>query len=97
MPIHFDAEGSPTRRKNIIENGRLNTLLYNLKTAAVAGKKTTGNASKSGYTAPVAVQPFTMYLETGRLPEEPIEESRRSKRVSDRRRESRSTCSPALP
>ena len=72
MPIHFDAEGSPTRRKNIIENGRLNTLLYNLKTAAVAGKKTTGNASKSGYTAPVAVQPFTMYLENGSLTEEEL-------------------------
>ena len=64
-PINFDAEGSPTHKKNIIENGTLNTLLYNLKTAAVAGKKTTGNASKAGYSADVAVRPFTMYLENG--------------------------------
>ncbi|MGN1016476.1 MAG: TldD/PmbA family protein [Faecousia sp.] len=61
----FDAEGSPTHRKNVIEGGVLKTLLYNLKTAAVAGKQTTGNASKSGYDAPVAVRPFTMYLVSG--------------------------------
>ena len=66
-PINFDAEGSPTHKKNVIENGVLSTLLYNLKTAAVAGKKTTGNAAKGGYTAPVAVRPFTMYLENGDL------------------------------
>ena len=64
-PINFDAEGSPTHKKNVIEKGTLNTLLYNLKTAAVAGKKTTGNASKAGYSADVAVRPFTMYLDNG--------------------------------
>ena len=72
MPMNFDAEGSPTHKKNIIENGKLNTLLYNLKTAAVAGKKTTGNASKAGYSAPVGVRPFTMYLAGGQLTEEAL-------------------------
>ena len=71
-PINFDAEGSPTHRKNIIEKGVLNTLLYNLKTAAVAGKKTTGNASKAGYDAAVGLRPFTMYLENGDLSEEEL-------------------------
>lgn len=66
----FDAEGSPTHRKNVIEGGVLKTLLYNLKTAAVAGKQTTGNASKSGYDAPVAVRPFTMYLAPGQMSRE---------------------------
>ena len=46
MPMPFDAEGSPTRRKNVIENGVLSTLLYNLRTAAAAGKETTGNGDK---------------------------------------------------
>ena len=68
-PINFDAEGSPTHCKNVIEKGVLNTLLYNLKTAAVAGKKTTGNASKAGYNSPVAVRPFTMYLANGDVSE----------------------------
>ena len=71
-PINFDAEGSPTHRKNVIEKGELKTLLYNLKTAAVAGKKTTGNASKAGYDAPVGLRPFTMYLENGDLTEEEL-------------------------
>ena len=71
-PINFDAEGSPTHKKNVIEKGVLNTLLYNLKTAAVAGKKTTGNASKAGYDAPVGLRPFTMYLENGDLTEEQL-------------------------
>ena len=71
-PINFDAEGSPTHRKNVIENGVLTTLLYNLKTAAVAGKKTTGNASKGGYDAPVAIRPFSMYLAGGELTEEEL-------------------------
>jgi PmbA protein len=71
-PINFDAEGSPTHKKAVIENGVLKTLLYNLKTAAVAGKKTTGNASKGGYDAAVGIRPFTMYLEGGELTEEEL-------------------------
>lgn len=71
-PINFDAEGSPTYKKNIIEKGTLNTLMYNLKTAAAAGKKTTGNASKAGYDAPVGLRPFTMYLENGNLSEDAL-------------------------
>ena len=65
MPIHFDAEGSPTVCKKVVEKGVLNTLLYNLKTAHKAGKATTGNAAKGGYNAPVAVRPFTMYIAPG--------------------------------
>ena len=72
MPKSFDAEGSPTAKKNIIENGVFKTLLYNLKTAAVAGKETTGNASKAGYDAPVGIRPFTMYLTGGELTEEEL-------------------------
>ena len=59
-PMNFDAEGSPTHKKAVIENGVLNTLLYNLKTAAVAGKKTTGNASMAGYDAAGGIRPVTM-------------------------------------
>ena len=76
MPMPFDAEGSPTAKKNIIEKGVFNTLLYNLKTAAVAGKETTGNASKAGYDAPVGIRPFTMYLAGGQLtPEELLQKA----------------------
>ena len=72
MPIHFDAEGSPTHTKNVIENGTLKTLLYNMKTAAIAGKKTTGNASKASYASSVGISPFTLYLAPGDLTEEEL-------------------------
>ncbi|MBD5133850.1 MAG: TldD/PmbA family protein [Clostridiales bacterium] len=72
MPMPFDAEGSPTCRKNVIENGVLNTLLYNLRTAAAAGRATTGNAAKENYDAQVEIQPFTMYLAGGGLTQEQL-------------------------
>ena len=68
----FDAEGSPTFRKAIIEKGTLNTLLYDLKNAALAGRQTTGNASKAGYDAPVGIRPFTLYLASGDISEEAL-------------------------
>jgi len=70
--MNFDAEGCPTHKKNVIENGVLKTLLYNMKTAAVAGKKTTGNAAKAGYDGAVLVRPFAMYLAPGQSTEEEI-------------------------
>ena len=71
-PMPFDAEGSPTRRKNVIENGVLSTLLYNLRTAAAAGKETTGNGDKPNYDAKVGVRPFTMYLVSGEMTREQL-------------------------
>ncbi len=71
-PMNFDGEGCPTYTKNVIENGVLKTLLYNMKTAAVAGKETTGNASKGGYDASVGIRPFTMYLANGEKSEEEL-------------------------
>ena len=69
---NFDYEGCPTYTKNVIENGVLNTLQYNMKTAAVAGKETTGNASKAGYDSAVGIRPFTMYLQGGEVSEEEL-------------------------
>lgn len=72
MPMPFDAEGSPTFEKNVIENGVFQTLLYNLKTAAIAGKKTSGNAAKSGYAGTVGTSPFTMYVKPGTVSEKEL-------------------------
>lgn len=65
----FDAEGSPAFRKNIISGGVLNTLLYDLKNAALAGRETTGNAAKANYDSPVGIRPFTLYLAAGEMTE----------------------------
>ena len=72
MKRNFDAEGSPVYTKKVVEGGKLNTLLYNLKTAAVAGRETTGNASKAGYSASVGISPFTFYLQPGNISEEEL-------------------------
>ena len=72
MPMPFDAEGMPTRKKNVIDKGVFTTLLHNLKTAAVAGVKTTGNASKQGYAGTVGISPFTLLLVPGEFTEEEL-------------------------
>ena len=61
----FDDEGVATRTKAVIENGRLTTLLHNLKTARKAGVKTTGNASRAGYAGEVRVSPTNFYIKPG--------------------------------
>lgn len=72
MPMNFDAEGSPAHKKSIIEDGKLVTLLYNLKTAAVAGVETTGNASKASYDSAVGISPFTMYIAPSTISEDEL-------------------------
>lgn len=69
IPMPFDAEGTPTYKKNVIENGVLKTLLYNLKSASATGKTTTGNASKASYDSKVDIRPFTFYIAPGELSE----------------------------
>ena len=58
----FDGEGVATYEKAVIEDGRLNTLLHNLKTAHKQGVGTTANASRPGYAAPVGVAPTNFYF-----------------------------------
>ena len=61
----FDAEGSETFKKPIIENGILKKFLYDLKNAALAKTKTTGNCERSGYSSPVSVSPSNIVVSPG--------------------------------
>ena len=63
----FDDEGSPTQFKAVIQGGRLQTLLHNLKTARKAGIATTGNGGRGGAGSPVGVQPSNLYIPKGEL------------------------------
>ena len=72
IPMPFDAEGSPTYKKNIIEKGVLKTLLHNLQSANMAGLTTTGNAYKGKYDSPVGINPFTMHIAPGVFTEEQL-------------------------
>jgi len=62
----FDAEGVATQNKAVIENGVLKTLLYNTKSAAKDGVKSTGNASKSGYSGVIETNITNFYLAPGK-------------------------------
>lgn len=63
----FDDEGVATFKKNIVKNGKLITLLHNLKTAYKAGVKTTGNGFKSSYASTVSIAPTNFYIEKGTI------------------------------
>lgn len=65
IKIPFDGEGVATYRKNVVEKGKLLTLLHNLTTAFEAGVKSTGNGRKLGYASAVSVLPYNFLLEAG--------------------------------
>ncbi|NFI00260.1 TldD/PmbA family protein [Clostridium botulinum] len=62
----FDDEGVATYKKEVITNGKLNTLLYNLKTAHKANVKSTGNGFKSSYASIVGISPTNFYIKPGK-------------------------------
>ena len=63
--VGFDDEGVATFEKEVVGDGKLKTLLHNLKTANKAGIKSTGNGFKSSYASPVSVGPTNFYLKNG--------------------------------
>ena len=58
----FDGEGVAARKLAVVENGKLNTLLHNLKTAKKQGVQSTGSASKPSYASPVGVAPHALHI-----------------------------------
>ncbi len=66
----FDGEGVAAYKKNVIENGVLKTLLYDLSTAAKAGVSTTANGQRASYAQQVSIAPFAFYIEGGEMSED---------------------------
>lgn len=62
----FDGEGYPTKQKYLIENGKLNTYMHNLKTAHKDGVSSTGNADRSSYKGGIGIGASHLYLEKGK-------------------------------
>jgi len=60
----FDAEGVPTRRTVVIENGVLRSYLLNTYTAKKLGFKTTGNAAR-GLAGTPGIAPGNYFLQPG--------------------------------
>ena len=79
----FDAEGLPTRRHDVIENGVLTTWLLDLAAARQLKLKPTGHASR-GTSGPPAPSTSNLYLEKGKLsPTEMIAEIKNGLFITD--------------
>lgn len=63
--VPFDSEGVCTRAKAFIDKGVFNTAIYNLRSAHMAGKESTGNGFKSGYKANVGASFTNLIVEPG--------------------------------
>ena len=61
----FDAEGVPTGRTALIEQGTLRAYLHDSYTARRAGERTTANANRSGYRSPPGVGTSNLLVAPG--------------------------------
>ncbi len=61
----FDGEGCPTQKRTIIDKGVLMGFMYNTIIARRAGTKSTGNASRGGFTSVPGIGPNNFYLAAG--------------------------------
>ncbi|RPJ66191.1 MAG: TldD/PmbA family protein [Acidobacteria bacterium] len=64
----FDGEGVPTGRHVIVEKGVLKAFMYNTAVAKRAGARSTGNASRGGFTSLPGIGPHNFYMAAGMTP-----------------------------
>ena len=63
---YFDSEGCLTKRVKVIENGVFNSALYNLETAAKAGRETTGNGDR-GFGSKMSTSFYNLLVPPGSM------------------------------
>jgi PmbA protein len=62
----FDGEGVPTSKNTLVQNGVLKSFIYNTKAAKRAGVKSTGNASRGGFSSLPGIGTHNVYIEPGK-------------------------------
>jgi PmbA protein len=62
----FDGEGVPTMKNTLIENGVLKSFIYNVKAAKRAGVKSTGNATRGGFSSLPGIGVHNVYIAAGK-------------------------------
>lgn len=62
----FDGEGVPTGKNILVEKGEAKMFIYNASAAKRAGTKSTGNASRGGFTSLPGIGTNNIYLEPGK-------------------------------
>jgi PmbA protein len=68
----FDGEGVPTSKNTLVQNGVLKSFIYNTKAAKRAGVKSTGNASRGGFSSLPGIGTHNVYIEPGKNTQEEI-------------------------
>lgn len=68
----FDGEGVPTMKNVLVQNGVLKSFIYNTKSARRAGVKSTGNASRGGFSSLPGIGTHNIYLGSGNSTAEEI-------------------------
>ncbi len=68
----FDGEGTPTSRRVLVENGVLRGFLYNCSAAHRAGTRSTGNASRGGFSSLPGIGVHNVMLNAGDMSPEEI-------------------------
>jgi PmbA protein len=61
----FDGEGVPTEKRIIVDKGVLAGFMYNTIVAKRAGVRSTGNASRRGFTSLPGIGPHNFYMAAG--------------------------------
>lgn len=73
---HFDGEGVPQQKTNVIKKGVLKNLLYDNYTAKKDNKSSTGNATRAGYLSTPTIGVTNFHIITGsKTPEQLINET----------------------
>ena len=73
----FDGEGVPTQKRTIVDKGVLKGFLYNTIVAKRAGRKSTGNASRRGFTSVPGIGAHNFFMAGGKSsPEEIIKSTK---------------------
>ena len=68
----FDGEGVPTQKRTIVDKGVLKGFLYNTIAAKRAGVKSTGNASRRGFTSLPGIGAHNFFMAGGKSSPEEI-------------------------
>ncbi len=63
--VPFDGEGTPTKEKQIIENGKINGFIYDIFTAELMNEKSTGNGRR-GYSSIPTPGFYNIMVEPGK-------------------------------
>jgi PmbA protein len=80
----WDAEGVPTQRTAVIQDGLLSSYLYDVKSARREGRASTGNAARAGFkSAPHASPSNLAFATTGEAREEVLRLAGRALLVQD--------------